>query len=149
MQGDILISTSWFVNQNSRKPSTSLRVHPMGGQLEDPSNTALQKDLKSPTGTVSITAEADGRYTYCFSNEMSAMQDKIIRYIRCTCFHVSQCLSSLCQALMFMASSMSRTMVGFLILLNIYRGYYLGFRDDCSNRTRSTRSRRWVAGSQG
>jgi len=48
--------------------------------LEDPSNTALQKDLKSPTGTVSITAEADGRYTYCFSNEMSAMQDKIISF---------------------------------------------------------------------
>jgi len=48
--------------------------------LDDPLNVALQKDLKSSTGTVSVTAEVDGRYTYCFSNEMSTLQDKVVSF---------------------------------------------------------------------
>lgn len=49
-------------------------------QLADPEHNALGKHIKQSTGTVSITAEIDGRYEYCFSNTMSAMSDKIVRY---------------------------------------------------------------------
>jgi len=48
--------------------------------LDDPSNDTIQKYPKSSTGTVSITAEIDGRYTYCFSNEMSTLQDKVVSF---------------------------------------------------------------------
>jgi len=48
--------------------------------LADPINLALSKDLKSSTGTVSITAELDGRHTYCFSNEMSTLADKVVSF---------------------------------------------------------------------
>ncbi|CAE6396143.1 Endosomal protein P24B [Rhizoctonia solani AG-1 IB] len=44
--------------------------------LSDPINIALHKRLKESEGTASVTAEKDGRYTYCFSNEMSTVTDK-------------------------------------------------------------------------
>lgn len=50
-------------------------------QLVDPVGVALHKDLLSTTGTASVTVETDGRYTYCFSNEMSTLADKLVRYV--------------------------------------------------------------------
>ena len=49
-------------------------------QLTDPDNHALHKDVKQSTGTVSITAKKDGRHEYCFSNLMSSVSDKVVRY---------------------------------------------------------------------
>lgn len=46
---------------------------------------ALHKDMLSSTGTASFTAEVDGRYTYCFSNEMSTLADKLVRYVDLAC----------------------------------------------------------------
>ncbi|KIJ56654.1 hypothetical protein M422DRAFT_197729 [Sphaerobolus stellatus SS14] len=48
--------------------------------LADPNNLALGKHLKQSTGSVSITAEHDGRYEYCFSNQMSTVADKIVSF---------------------------------------------------------------------
>ncbi|CAE6528037.1 unnamed protein product [Rhizoctonia solani] len=50
------------------------------GQLSDPINIALHKRLKESEGTASLTAEKDGRYTYCFSNEMSTVTEKEVSF---------------------------------------------------------------------
>jgi hypothetical protein len=50
-------------------------------QLSDPEAKALSKQIKQSTGTVSVTAEVDGRHEYCFSNMMSAISDKIVRFV--------------------------------------------------------------------
>lgn len=41
----------------------------------------MSKFVKKSTGTVSITAEHDGRHEYCFSNQMSTVVDKIVRCV--------------------------------------------------------------------
>ncbi|KAJ7904244.1 emp24/gp25L/p24 family/GOLD-domain-containing protein [Mycena olivaceomarginata] len=48
--------------------------------LSDPDNRLLGKQIRQSTGTLSITAEKDGRYEYCFSNQMSAIADKIVSF---------------------------------------------------------------------
>ncbi|TDL29448.1 supernatant protein factor C-terminal domain-containing protein [Rickenella mellea] len=48
--------------------------------LADPDNMALGKHIKQSTGTVSITAEKDGRHEYCFSNQMSTLADKMVSF---------------------------------------------------------------------
>jgi len=48
--------------------------------LGDPDGIALTKHLKQSTGTVSITAEKDGRHEYCFSNQMSSVVDKLVSF---------------------------------------------------------------------
>ncbi|KAL5636522.1 hypothetical protein ACGC1H_000469 [Rhizoctonia solani] len=48
--------------------------------LSDPINIALHKRLKESEGTASLTAEKDGRYTYCFSNEMSTVTEKEVSF---------------------------------------------------------------------
>ncbi|KAF8605472.1 supernatant protein factor, C-terminal domain-containing protein [Ceratobasidium sp. AG-I] len=48
--------------------------------LSDPINIAINKRLKESEGTASITAEKDGRYTYCFSNEMSTVTAKEVSF---------------------------------------------------------------------
>ena len=50
-------------------------------KLTDPSGKVLGKQIKQDTGSVAITAEKDGRYEYCFSNQMSAIADKMVRYV--------------------------------------------------------------------
>jgi hypothetical protein len=50
-------------------------------QLADPEDRLLGKHIKQSTGSVSITAEKDGRHEYCFSNQMSAIADKMVRYV--------------------------------------------------------------------
>ncbi|KAI0248683.1 emp24/gp25L/p24 family/GOLD-domain-containing protein [Lactifluus subvellereus] len=48
--------------------------------IKDPDGGALKKNIRFSTGTVSITAEKDGRYEYCFSNQMSSIADKIVSF---------------------------------------------------------------------
>jgi len=48
--------------------------------LEDPHEKVLAKHIKLSTSTVSITAEKDGRHHYCFSNQMSAIADKMVSF---------------------------------------------------------------------
>ncbi|KAH9936939.1 emp24/gp25L/p24 family/GOLD-domain-containing protein [Amylocystis lapponica] len=48
--------------------------------LGDPNGLALAKHQKQSTGTVAITAEKDGRHEYCFSNQMSAVVDKLVSF---------------------------------------------------------------------
>ncbi|KIY73796.1 supernatant protein factor, C-terminal domain-containing protein [Cylindrobasidium torrendii FP15055 ss-10] len=48
--------------------------------LSDPSGKVLNKQVKQSTGTTSITAEKDGRFEYCFSNQMSSIADKIVSF---------------------------------------------------------------------
>jgi len=48
--------------------------------LSDPENRLLGKQIRQSTGTLSITAEKDGRHEYCFSNQMSAIADKIVSF---------------------------------------------------------------------
>ncbi|GBE79543.1 supernatant protein factor C-terminal domain-containing protein [Sparassis latifolia] len=48
--------------------------------LADPDSVALAKHLRQSTGTASITAEKDGRHEYCFSNQMSAVADKLVSF---------------------------------------------------------------------
>ncbi|KAI3596760.1 copii-coated vesicle protein [Moniliophthora roreri] len=46
--------------------------------LADPDGHLLGKHVKQSTGSISTTAEKNGRYEYCFSNQMSAIADKIV-----------------------------------------------------------------------
>ncbi|KAF9263690.1 supernatant protein factor, C-terminal domain-containing protein [Marasmius fiardii PR-910] len=48
--------------------------------LADPDGKLLGKHIKQSTGQIDITAEKNGRYEYCFSNQMSAIADKIVSF---------------------------------------------------------------------
>ncbi|KAF5363397.1 hypothetical protein D9756_000813 [Leucocoprinus leucothites] len=48
--------------------------------LSDPNGKVLGKHVRQDTGSVSITATADGRHEYCFSNIMSAIADKMVSF---------------------------------------------------------------------
>ncbi|XP_006459924.1 hypothetical protein AGABI2DRAFT_149893 [Agaricus bisporus var. bisporus H97] len=48
--------------------------------LTGPNDKVLGKHIRQDTGSLSITAEADGRHEYCFSNQMSAIADKIVSF---------------------------------------------------------------------
>ncbi|KAJ7774258.1 supernatant protein factor C-terminal domain-containing protein [Mycena maculata] len=48
--------------------------------LADPEGHLLGKQIRQSTGTLSITAAKDGRHEYCFSNQMSAIADKIVSF---------------------------------------------------------------------
>jgi len=50
-------------------------------QLTDPAGKTLGKQIRQTTGSYAITAEHDGRHEYCFSNQMSAVADKIVRHV--------------------------------------------------------------------
>lgn len=52
-------------------------------QLTDPLGKTLGKQIRQTTGSYAITAEQDGRHEYCFSNQMSAVADKIVRHVLC------------------------------------------------------------------
>lgn len=47
--------------------------------LEGPKKRIMNEQKKKDTGTYSFTADQDGRYTYCFSNEMSTVSGKTVR----------------------------------------------------------------------
>ncbi|GAA6002611.1 hypothetical protein JCM10207_007593 [Rhodosporidiobolus poonsookiae] len=48
--------------------------------LTDPRGRVMSDQKKKDTGTYSFTADADGRYTYCFSNEMSTVSGKTVSF---------------------------------------------------------------------
>ncbi|SOV09448.1 related to EMP24 protein precursor [Ustilago sp. UG-2017a] len=48
--------------------------------LYDPKSRPLFKQDRKDTGTYSFTAQDDGRYTYCFSNEFSSISDKTVSF---------------------------------------------------------------------
>ncbi|GAA5832554.1 hypothetical protein JCM3766R1_003122 [Sporobolomyces carnicolor] len=45
-----------------------------------PNDRVMSSQPKKDTGTYSFTAELDGRYTYCFSNEMSTVSGKTVSF---------------------------------------------------------------------
>lgn len=51
--------------------------------MKGPGERVMNEQKKKDTGTYSFTAEQDGRYTYCFSNEMSTVTGKTLRYSCC------------------------------------------------------------------
>jgi len=64
-----------------------------GGHLDidfwvsDPSKTVLGKQVRKSTGSLSITATKSGRHEYCFSNQMSAIADKMVSFnVHCQMF---------------------------------------------------------------
>ncbi|RDB23201.1 Endosomal protein P24B [Hypsizygus marmoreus] len=48
--------------------------------LSDPDERVLGKQIRQSTGSLSITAEKDGRHELCFSNQMSAVTDKMVSF---------------------------------------------------------------------
>ncbi|KAG8881797.1 p24 complex component [Tulasnella sp. 331] len=48
--------------------------------LEDPDKKHVVDHKLQSTGTYSTTADKDGRWTYCFSNEMSSITDKEVSF---------------------------------------------------------------------
>lgn len=48
--------------------------------LEDPYDHRLFEHKRKDTGTYSFTADHNGRYTYCFSNEFSTVSDKTLSF---------------------------------------------------------------------
>jgi len=48
--------------------------------LSDPNDKVLGKHIRQDTGSISITATANGRHEYCFSNQMSAIADKMVSF---------------------------------------------------------------------
>lgn len=54
-------------------------------KLTGPGGRVMNEQRKRDTGTYSFTAESDGRYTYCFSNEMSTVSGKTVRCVGLPC----------------------------------------------------------------
>lgn len=48
--------------------------------MKGPKDRLMAEQKKRDTGTHSFTAEDDGRYTYCFSNEMSTLTGKTVSF---------------------------------------------------------------------
>ncbi|KAF8803824.1 supernatant protein factor, C-terminal domain-containing protein [Phlegmacium glaucopus] len=48
--------------------------------LTDPAGKTLGKQIRQTTGSYAITVEKDGRHEYCFSNQMSAVADKVVSF---------------------------------------------------------------------
>ncbi|KAH8085267.1 supernatant protein factor, C-terminal domain-containing protein [Filobasidium floriforme] len=48
--------------------------------LQDPTSATLSSIYRKSTGTYALTAAKDGRYTYCFSNEMSSVSPKVVSF---------------------------------------------------------------------
>ncbi|GAA6008980.1 Emp24p [Rhodotorula paludigena] len=48
--------------------------------LTGPGNRVMNEQRKKDTGTYSFTADNDGRYSYCFSNEMSTVSGKTVSF---------------------------------------------------------------------
>lgn len=87
-------------------------------QLTDPEGSMLTKQTRQSTGSTSMTAETDGRYEYCFSNQMSTMADKEVRYAYCPLARIPHLHALLMHAivLMFTVLYTSRKMVSLLFV---------------------------------
>lgn len=53
--------------------------------MTGPGDVGMTHQTKKDTGSHSFTAKTDGRYTYCFSNEMSTVTGKTVRLVFLTC----------------------------------------------------------------
>ncbi len=49
--------------------------------MTEPRGEVIYTNFKEPQGTFSLAADRSGRYTYCFSNEMSSYSRKVLRYV--------------------------------------------------------------------
>ncbi|GBB87867.1 hypothetical protein RclHR1_14360006 [Rhizophagus clarus] len=56
--------------------------------ISDPSDYVLESAKKETTATYSLIATRSGRYTYCFSNEMSTVTEKIVSFNVHGVYHV-------------------------------------------------------------
>ncbi|CAG8705322.1 5785_t:CDS:2, partial [Ambispora leptoticha] len=50
------------------------------GLILDPADRAIEQHSRQSTGTYSLAAQLDGRYTYCFSNQFSTVTEKIVSF---------------------------------------------------------------------
>ena len=66
-------------------------------RIRDPDGQLLFQQLRKDTGTYDFIADADGRYTYCFSNEFSTISDKTLRYV--TNAHAVSTCTAFCTSL--------------------------------------------------
>ncbi|KAL7410347.1 emp24/gp25L/p24 family/GOLD-domain-containing protein [Mrakia frigida] len=48
--------------------------------LKDPNSKIIYNQHRNPTGTFTFTSAIDGRYQYCFSNEMSTVSPKTVSF---------------------------------------------------------------------
>ncbi|CAG8441485.1 13516_t:CDS:2 [Ambispora gerdemannii] len=46
----------------------------------DPADRSVEQHSRQSTGTYGLTAQLDGRYTYCFSNQFSTITGKIVSF---------------------------------------------------------------------
>lgn len=83
-----MVGTSTLTSGYVYRRGCAGRFTETAAQLTDPENYALFKHLKETTGTVSVTAKKDGRHEYCFSNQMSTVVDKLVRYVMCNLLQV-------------------------------------------------------------
>lgn len=67
-----------FWVRNSLLPILSSELTSSHLQLKDPLGAILYSQHRNPTGTYTFTASRDGRYNYCFSNEMSTVSPKTV-----------------------------------------------------------------------
>lgn len=121
-------------------------------QLTDPEGSVLTKQIRQSTGSTSITAEKDGRYEYCFSNQMSTMADKEVRYAhhsRDWTTHLDAFLMHTIVS-MFTVSYTSRKMVSLLFIppslltiVTVVRGHR------CTCRARNPLASNWAPSGQG
>jgi hypothetical protein len=58
--------------------------------INDPNNRVILSAAKEPTGTYQVDVETDGRYTYCFSNQMSHEEKTISFNIHPLRHHVEE-----------------------------------------------------------
>ena len=84
----------------------------------------LGKQIKLSTGQVSMTAEKDGRHEYCFSNQMSAISDKVVRYerihdVRALLFHSWLPVVLTCMASSMLPVTVCKPIVAYDLVLNI------------------------------
>lgn len=51
--------------------------------MKDATGKTFYTDFKKPEGTFSMQAPAAGKYSYCFSNEMSTYSRKVLSSVSC------------------------------------------------------------------
>ena len=87
---DIDFFVSRPVSGGGRPRRTSSEEHCAdSAQVTEPRGDTIYTNFKQPQGTFSMSAERGGRYSYCFSNEMSSYSRKVLRWVveRRTCHH--------------------------------------------------------------
>ena len=84
---DFWVCTLPYLSWSSTLPQFFIYIK----KLTDPFGKTLGKQIRQTTGSYAITAEQDGRHEYCFSNQMSAVADKIVRHVAIS-FLLTSCI---------------------------------------------------------